>query len=378
MNLAEHPAKTLVLRPAGIAVPEGEICTTPEAAAGAAGRLGTVMVKAQIPAGKRGKGGGIRLAANPAEAARAARAILGSEVSGHRVSAVLVEQAAAIAAEYYAAVLHDAASATSLVLFSGEGGMEIEEIAATRPAALSRHHVAGGEEFTREEARAMLADQNLGAEREEVAALLVSLFRRYRETDAELIEINPLARLADGSLLALDCKFILDDAAAYRQPELSARAAPEPRTALEARGAAAGLKYIELPGDVAILANGAGLTMTTMDAVHHFGGSAANFLEIGGEAYTKSEAALALVLANPNARSVVVNFCGAFARTDVMAEGVVRAWQSLNPDLPVFFSVHGTGEAEAVALIERELGLTPFDFMEDAVKAAIAAAGARR
>lgn len=374
MILEEFHAKTLVLAPAGITVPEGVLCTSAGAAEDAAARLGPVMVKAQIPAGKRGKGGGIRHAATPTEAARAAAAMLGAAIAGHQVREVLVETAGAIRAEYYAAVLHDAATATSLILFSTEGGMEIEEIAAARPQSICRHHVPGGGAFTREEARALLAGQPLGSEGEALAALLVALFNRYRETDAELIEINPLALLTDGSLMALDCKFILDDAATYRQPELAARAVAEPHTALESRAAEAGLKFIELGGDVAILANGAGLTMTTMDVVHHFGGRAANFLEIGGEAYTKSEAALALVLANPRARSLVVNFCGAFARTDVMAEGVVRAWQKLRPSIPVFFSVHGTGETEAVALIARELGLTPFDLMEDAVRAAIAAA----
>jgi len=143
---------------------------------------------------------------------------------------------------------------------------------------------------------------------------------------------------------------------------------------LEERGRELGLKYIELPGDIGVLANGAGLTMTTMDVIEHYGGAPANFLEIGGEAYTKATAALELVLANPRVKSLIVNFCGAFARTDVMAEGVVRAWETLQPTLPVFFSVHGTGEEEAVRLIRERLELEPFDRMEDAVRAAVAAA----
>ncbi|HJE23382.1 MAG TPA: succinate--CoA ligase, partial [Methylorubrum populi] len=139
-------------------------------------------------------------------------------------------------------------------------------------------------------------------------------------------------------------------------------------------GAANGLKFIQLDGDVGVLANGAGLTMTTMDVISHCGGRPANFLEIGGEAYTKSEAALKLVLSNPGVKSLVVNFCGAFARTDVMAEGVVTAWKRLNPDIPVFFSIHGTGEDEAVRLVREGLGQEPFDLMEDAVQAAVDAA----
>jgi succinyl-CoA synthetase beta subunit len=192
--------------------------------------------------------------------------------------------------------------------------------------------------------------------------------------DGELLEINPLALLDDGGVVALDCKFVLDDAAVYRQPEVAKGGAAGPMTALERRGAEAGLKLIQLDGNVGVLANGAGLTMTTMDVIQHYGGRPANFLEIGGEAYTKSEIALDLVLSNPGVKSLVINFCGAFARTDVMAEGVVRAWHKLAPRVPVFFSIHGTGEKEAVALVRNKLGIEPYDFMEDAVRAAVKAA----
>jgi len=200
------------------------------------------------------------------------------------------------------------------------------------------------------------------------------LYRVYRLNDAELVEINPLAVTAAGAVVALDCKLVVDDSGLVRQPGLAERGAPEPMTALEARAAAAGLKYIELDGPVGLLANGAGLTMTTMDAIRHYGGNPANFLEIGGEAYTKALEALEIVLANPRVKSLVVNFCGAFARCDVMTEGVVRAWETLKPEIPVFFSIHGTGEAEAIALLRARLGLEPFERMDDAVKAAIVAA----
>jgi succinyl-CoA synthetase beta subunit len=208
----------------------------------------------------------------------------------------------------------------------------------------------------------------------DVAELLARLYDLYRQTDAELVEINPLARLKSGELLALDCKLVVDDAALYRQPALATRGAPEKLTELEQRGRALGLKYIELPGDIGVLANGAGLTMTTMDVIEHYGGKPANFLEIGGDAYTRATPALELVLANPRVKSLIVNFCGAFARTDVMAEGVIRAWETLKPTLPVFFSVHGTGEEEAIRLIRSRLGLEPYDRMEDAVQAAVRAA----
>jgi succinyl-CoA synthetase beta subunit len=207
-----------------------------------------------------------------------------------------------------------------------------------------------------------------------VVDVLVRLCKAFVDSDAELVEINPLAVLTDRRVVALDAKVTLDDAAAFRHPVLAAAAAPEPATGLERRGAEAGLKFLQFDGNVGVLANGAGLTMTTMDVIRHFGGRPANFLEIGGEAYTKAETALGLVLANPGVKSLVVNFCGAFARTDVMAEGVVRAWQKLNPSLPVFFSIHGTGEEEAIRLVREQLRIEPFDLMEDAVKAAVEAA----
>jgi succinyl-CoA synthetase beta subunit len=150
--------------------------------------------------------------------------------------------------------------------------------------------------------------------------------------------------------------------------------APEKLTPLEARAKELGLKFIELDGNVGVLANGAGLTMTTMDAVRHYGGAPANFMEIGGESYTKAKPALELVLANPRVKCLLVNFCGAFARTDVMTEGVIGAWQALKPAIPIIFTIHGTNEDEAIAMVKERLGITPFDLMDDAVKAAVEAA----
>jgi succinyl-CoA synthetase beta subunit len=374
MNFLEHAAKIHVLAPAGIAVPPSALCATADEAETAFDGIGPCVVKAQVPTGKRGKAGGIRKADSAVEARQAAAAILGMEIDGYRVESVLIERRAAIARELYAAVMTDFPAAQPLILFSTEGGMDIEEVAATRPDALRRLHVPVARGVQRGDVEAMLDGLDLGAARTAIADTLLRLYAAYRDSDAELIEINPLAILDDGSLIALDCKLTLDDAAAGRQPELAALAAPEKLTELELRAAAAGLKYIELDGNVGLLANGAGLTMTTMDVIAHFGGRPANFLEIGGEAYTKAETALGLVLAHPQVKSLVVNFCGAFARTDVMADGVTAAWQKLNPAVPVFFSIHGTGEDEAVKLVRERLGLEPYDLMEDAVKAAVEAA----
>lgn len=374
MNFLEHTAKAHVLAPAGIPVPASALCASPEEALRAFGAIGPCVVKAQAPTGKRGKAGGIKPADSAEAAQGAAAAILGMDIAGHRVDSVLLERRVSIAREFYAAVMTDFPAAKPLVLFSVEGGMDIEEVAATRPDALRRLHVPLPRGLSIADAEAMLEGLDLGAARLGIAEILVKLYAAYRETDAELIEINPLALLADGSLLALDCKLTIDDASAERQPRLAALAAPEPLTELERRAQDAGLKFIELDGDVGLLANGAGLTMTTMDIIAYLNGRPANFLEIGGEAYTKAETALGLVLAHPKVKSLVVNFCGAFARTDVMADGVTAAWLKLAPSIPVFFSIHGTGEAEAVRIVRERLGVEPFDLMEDAVKAAVEAA----
>ncbi|MGH8695289.1 MAG: succinate--CoA ligase subunit beta [Burkholderiales bacterium] len=366
MDFEEAEAKEL-LRQAGIPVPAGELCRDAAAAAAAAGRLGRCAVKAQVPSGKRGKAGGIRLADGPEQARAAAKAILGMEIAGHRVERVLVEKAAAIAQELYAAILNDVATRAPMILFSTAGGMDIEEIAAHQPQSIVRIPIDVARGLDRGRVRSAGLDDDL-------ADLLDRLYALYARTDAELLEVNPLVRLKDGGLLALDCKLTVDDAALYRQPELAGKGAREKLTELERRGRELGLKYIELPGNVGVLANGAGLTMTTMDVIEHCGGAPANFLEIGGDAYTKAEGALGLVLANPRVRSIIINFCGAFARTDVMAGGVVEAWQKLEPSLPVFFSVHGTGEEEAIALIRERLKREPYDRMEDAVRAAVEAA----
>jgi succinyl-CoA synthetase beta subunit len=377
MNFLECAAKPL-LAAAGIAVPQGIVTMTAEGAAMAARELGgPVVVKAQVPAGKRGKAGGIRPADDPEAARAAAEAILRLEIGGHPVMSLLVERRAKITAEYYAAVLNDPASQGPLVLFSTLGGMDIEEAAQTDPRALRRQPVDIRMGFDRAAAAKLLADCGLRGVAT-YADILEKLYRVYRAHDAELVEINPLAVTDKGQVVALDCKFVLDDSAAKRRTELATRGMPEQLSEMEARGRALGLRYIELGGAVGVLANGAGLTMTTMDVIRHHGGQPANFLEIGGDAYTLAKPALELVLANPRVRALVVNFCGAFARTDVMTAGVIEAWQALKPKVPAFFSIHGTGEDEAVKLLQERLGLKPFDLMDDAIKAAIEAAVAPR
>ena len=374
MNFEEHAAKPL-LQAAGIAIPRGRVARSVDEAEAAAAALGVpAMVKAQVPAGKRGKAGGIRRAGDPEAARDAASAILGMEIAGHRVASVLVEEQMQVAAEYFAAVLSDAASKGPLVMFSPEGGMDVEEIAASMPDRLGQAPVDILHGFDLDSARAMLGELGVDGDEGPVADTLVALYRAYRDNDAELLEINPLARLEDGRLVALDCKFVLDDSGIQRRQELAGTGSPETLTALEARARTLGLRYIELDGDIGVLANGAGLTMTTMDVIAHHGGRPANFLEIGGDAYTRARPALELVLDNPRIKCLLVNFCGAFARTDVMTGGLLDAWEALTPTIPVFFSVRGTGSAEAQAMLRERLGVTPCETMDEAIVAAIAAA----
>ncbi len=372
MDFEEHAAKPL-LAAAGIAVPESRLVQTPDAARAAAAAIGACVVKAQVPTGKRGKAGGIKLAASAEEAEAAAAAILGMTIDGHLVSRVLVEAQADIAREFYAAIMNDAESKGPLLLFSTEGGMDIEEVAENHPEKLIRHAIDIRHGIDAAGAGQAIEGLDLGPTLDPTAAALAKLFTVYATNDATLVEINPLVITGGGDVLALDCKFTLEDSGMARQPDLREQGVPETLTELESRGREFNLRYIEFDGPVGILANGAGLTMTTMDAVRHFGGEPSNFLEIGGEAYTLGKPALELVLAHPKVKCLLVNFCGAFARTDVMTEGILNAWEELKPDLPVFFTIHGTGEDEAIAMVRDRLGLEPFDLMDDAVKAAVEA-----
>ncbi len=373
MNFEEHAAKPL-LAGQGIAVPKGGLAKTPDEAAEVAEGIGAVAVKAQVPTGKRGKAGGIKLAATPDEARTHARAIIGMEIGGHRVEKVLIEEQMPIERELYAAVLNDPSSKGPLVMFSTEGGMDIEEVAATAPSKLRLQPIDIRRGFSYADAGTLVQGLGLGAAEGKVAVALAKLYEAYAAFDAELLEINPLIVTRDGRVVALDCKFVMDDSAVVRQPGVARAGTPETLTGLEARAKAAGLKYIDLDGDVGVLANGAGLTMTTMDVIRHHGGRPANFLEIGGEAYTQAKPALELLLSNPRIKSLVINFCGAFARTDVMTQGVIEAIEALKPKLPIFFSVHGTGDEEAIKLLKDRLGVTPLATMDVASKAAVDAA----
>ena len=373
MNFEEYAAKPL-LTAAGIAVPQGLLCRDVKSVREAAADLGPSVVKAQVPTGKRGKAGGIKLVQNPKEAEAAANDIFGMTIGAYQVEKVLVEAQVPIAKEFYAAILNHQETKGPLILFSTEGGMDIEEISADHPDKMAHLPVDIRDGVDDELLEHILGLLGLEEQKGALVELFLKLYDAYRVNDAELIEINPLALTKNDELVALDCKFTLDDSGAARRADLAKYGVPDKLTELEARAKEAGLKYIELDGSVGVLANGAGLTMTTMDAIRHYGGEPANFLEIGGDAYTLGKPALEIVLANPNVKSLLVNFCGAFARTDVMVEGLLEAWDLIKPEFPVAFSIHGTGEDEAVEMIRKKLGVEPFDLMDDAVRAAVEAA----
>ena len=374
MNFEEFPGK-LLLQSAGIRIAGGSVTNSPDTAAELARAIGPCVIKAQVPAGKRGKAGGIKLAEDPAEARRHAGAILGMTIGEHKVTRVLVEPQVEIRREMYAAVLNDPETKGPLLLFSADGGMDIEELAATRPDSLLRLPIDIRTGLSEKALKAALPS-TLPCAPSKLIAVLMKLYAAYAGNDAELLEINPLVVTDEGDLVALDCKLTLDDSALPRRAELAKLGSPDKLTELESRARALHLKYVELDGEVGVLANGAGLTMTTMDAIRHFGGEPANFMEIGGDSYTKAKPALELVLANPRVKCLLVNFCGAFARTDVMAQGVIDAWLDLEPTIAIIFTIHGTCEDEAIAMVKDRLGITPHDLMDDAVKAAVAAAKA--
>jgi succinyl-CoA synthetase beta subunit len=378
MNLLEHLGKHL-LRDGGIATPRGTTATRPQDCAVAAAELGPrVVLKCQVPVGKRGKSGGIRFASSPAQARAEAGQLLGSIVGGFKVETLLVEQCVDIARELYAAVLNDPVSKGPLLVFSTNGGMDIEEVNKTSPEKVLRAPIDIRRGLRAAAATRLLAGTDLtDRQRGSVVDALVRLYEVYCNVDAELVEVNPLVLTTEDTVVALDAKISLDPGARPRHTDLMkdlVAQLPDTATELERQARELGLALIEFDGSVGVLANGAGLTMTTLDAVNHYGGKPANFLEIGGDSYTKATPALRLVLANPRVRSLVVNFCGAFARTDVMAEGVVNAIEELHPGIPIFFSIHGTGEEEAIRLVRERLQIESYDLMDDAVKAAVAAA----
>ncbi|WP_328547852.1 ADP-forming succinate--CoA ligase subunit beta [Streptomyces platensis] len=337
MDLFEYQARDLFAKH-GVPVLAGEVIDTPEAAREATERLGgKSVVKAQVKVGGRGKAGGVKLAATPDEAVARATDILGMDIKGHTVHKVMIaETAPEIAEEYYVSYLLDRTNRTFLAMASVAGGMDIEEVAATRPDELAKVPVDANEGVTIEKAREIVAQAKFPAEvAEKVADVMVTLWKTFVAEDALLVEVNPLAKVASGEVIALDGKVSLDENAEFRQPEHEALEDKDAANPLEAAAKAKGLNYVKLDGQVGIIGNGAGLVMSTLDVVAYAGEKhsnvkPANFLDIGGGASAEVMAnGLEIILGDPDVKSVFVNVFGGITACDEVANGIVQALELL-------------------------------------------------
>jgi succinyl-CoA synthetase beta subunit len=366
VNLHEYQAKEILGRFA-VPVPAGVLAQTPEAARAAAASLGgTVVVKAQIHAGGRGKGGGIKLAKSPQEAFEIASKILGMTLvtpqtgpKGRLVRKVYVTRAVEIAKEYYLSLLVDRARARLIVMASREGGVEIEKVAAEHPERIviaEIDPIAGYQPYL---GRKIAYGLGLGpVQSKSLVAILARLVEAFLAIDASLIEINPMIETPAGELIALDAKLGLDDNALMRHPDLAAMRDEGEEEPLEVAASRAGLNYVKLDGSVACMVNGAGLAMATMDIIDLCGARPANFLDVGGGAKKETvAAAFQILLQDPDVRAVLVNIFGGIVRCDRVAEGIVAAAKEVDLKIPLVVRLQGTNAEQARKLLEQS-GLT--------------------
>ncbi|MEU6945074.1 ADP-forming succinate--CoA ligase subunit beta [Streptomyces sp. NPDC046316] len=352
MDLYEHQARE-VFKGYGIAVPDAAVVDHPREARRAAELLGgRVVVKAQVKTGGRGKAGGVKLAADPAAAEITARQILGMDIKGHTVRRVMLAQPVDIQDEFYVSFVLDRAAGVFLAIASAEGGMDIEEVAATRPEAVARIPVDPAEGVTDTKAAEIAAAAGLPAETADVLARLWQVLVRE---DALLVEVNPLVRTTDGAILALDGKVTVDDNARFRQARWgdASEVRDTDTDPLEAAAAAKGLTYVKLDGEVGIIGNGAGLVMSTLDVVAGRGARPANFLDIGGGASAQVMAdGLDVILSDRDVKAVLVNVFGGITACDAVAEGIVRALDSVHLTQPLVVRLDGNNAARGRAILD--------------------------
>jgi succinyl-CoA synthetase beta subunit len=386
MKIHEYQAKAILAK-FGVPVPRGEVAFTKDEAREVAERLGApiVVVKAQIHAGGRGKAGGVKLARSVDDAEVLAEQILGMKLvtpqtgeEGRIVHRVLIEEGLDIRRELYLSVLLDRASAAPLFMASTAGGMEIEEVAKDHPEAILRESIRPETGLQPYHARRIAFGLGLPAEMINVATpFLQSLYRAFIETDASLIEINPLIVTGDGRLVALDAKVTIDDNALYRHPEFKDLRDLEEETPLEVEASKFKLNYIKLEGNVGCMVNGAGLAMATMDIIKLSGGSPANFLDVGGGASEEQvKNAFRILLSDPNVKAVFVNIFGGILRCDVLASGVVKAAKELGFKVPVVVRMEGTNVDQGQAILKNSgLNFTVASGMKDGAQKVVALAG---
>jgi succinyl-CoA synthetase beta subunit len=388
MKIHEYQAKAL-LRKYGVAVPHGEMAETREQAEAIAKNLfdagaSRVVVKAQIHAGGRGKGGGVKIAQSVEEATEIAGKLLGMTLVTHQtgpegrvVRRVLIEETLPIEKELYAGILVDRNEAKPVFMASAAGGMEIEQVAAENPAAILKEYIDPGMGLEAFQARKLafqlgLKPHHMG----EAVRFMTGLYQVFRETDAALLEINPFVSCSDGRLLGLDAKINFDDNALFRHPELREMRDLAEEDPLEVEASKYSLNYIRLEGNVGCMVNGAGLAMATMDIIKHAGGSPANFLDVGGGANAEQIThAFEILLADKHVKAVLINIFGGILRVDTLARGVVEAGRKTNLQLPVVLRLEGTNVAAGREIL-RDSGLNFImaDTMQDAAEKVVRAA----
>ena len=352
MDLYEHMGKDL-FRAHGIPTPRGIVASTPEEASGATERLGgRSVVKVQVQVGGRGKGGGVTRCDTPADAAAAAERMLGSGFKGFPVTRVLVEELLPIRNEFYTSLVLDRATGDHLALMTAEGGVEIEELARSRPDAIRRVRIDPILGLKAYHVRELVG--TLPAEAREAASDVVrAMYELLVERDATLVEVNPLVLLDDGRVVALDAKVTIDDNALWRHPDLEALRAEFPIDEVEGRAKEHGLQYVKLDGDIGIIGNGAGLVMSTLDVVAQAGGRAANFLDVGGGASADQMAtSLEVVLSDPAVKAVLVNIFGGITRCDLVARGVLEALERVEARVPIVVRLDGTNAEEGRRILQ--------------------------
>jgi succinyl-CoA synthetase beta subunit len=353
MDLLEYEGKQYFAR-YGIPVSPGGLADSLDEAVKQANHVGyPVVVKAQVQVGGRGKAGGIKLASNPEEVRAYASNILGMDIKGHVVRRLWIERASDIAREYYASFTLDRGARKHLGMVSSRGGVDIEQVAAEEPSAIARLHVDPVKGLSAADARTLVDQAGLDPQAKDGAVdILQKLYRCFVDGDADLVEINPLILTPDGRVHALDAKVSLDNNAEFRHPEWDAFRATEVLDAREKLARSRGLQYIGLSGDVGIIANGAGLAMSTLDVVNQVGGLAANFLDIGGGANAEVMAnALEVINTDPNVRSILINIFGGITRGEEVANGIVEALQRVQVKAPIVIRIDGTNADQGRAIL---------------------------
>jgi len=385
MKIHEYQGKEILKR-YGVAVPRGVACFSVDEAMAAADKLGgpVWVVKAQIHAGGRGKGGGVKLARSKDEVKAHASSILGMQLvthqtgpQGQKVRRLLIEEGADIKKELYVGMVVDRATQRVCLMASSEGGMDIEEVAAKTPEKIHKVFVDPSRELTDAEADDVAAKIGVpAASVPQARGVLQGLYKAFWETDASLAEINPLILTGDGRVVALDAKMNFDSNALFRHPEIVELRDLDEEDPAEVEASEFDLSYIQLDGNIGCLVNGAGLAMATMDTIKLFGGEPANFLDVGGGATTeKVTEAFKLMLRNPNLKAILVNIFGGIMRCDVIAEGVVAASKTVHLNVPLVVRMKGTNEQQGKQILaDSGLPIISADTMAEAAERVVAAA----